>query len=279
VISLSVEMEVPARSALLCLLPLLQFSDGQFVPEERCPIGDTDQLSGCLASNLNKLRPFFRTGIPEQGIPPGDPLVLDQLEFNRDGVVAKYSNVVVRGFSEFQLNSLRVSPADRTVRFDLRVPEVRMSGDYDVAGSFLILRVTSNGNFSSQLRDVDVKGTGDLVVLQSGLQGRALSPGRVQMTNLRVRLEIGETQHQIDYSKDTNPIIGETVRRLVTRNDRILLEEVRPEIEAKVAELMARLVNRVLAIIPVQALGEDPALPQASRVSQVSLPAPFQQRG
>ena len=41
------------------------------------------------------------------------------------------------------------------------------------------------------------------------------------------------------------------MRKLVTKNDKVLLRNAWPEIETKVAEVMARLVNQVLTIIPV----------------------------
>ena len=51
------------------------------------------------------------------------------------------------------------------------------------------------------------------------------------------------------------------MRKLVTRNDKILLRDVWPEIEGKVAQVMSRLVNQVLTIIPVSssASGVGPA--------------------
>ncbi|XP_037081759.1 uncharacterized protein LOC119102495 [Pollicipes pollicipes] len=181
---------------------------------------------------------------------------------------AKYSNVIVHGLSSFELRSLDVDPVERTVAFDLSVPEVDLTGDYDVRGSFLVLVVTSRGNFSSQLRAVDVIGSGDLVVQPAQAGGRS---AHVQMENLLVQLEFGETHHELDFSPDTHPVIGETVRHLVTKNDRVLLQEVRPELEAKVAELMSRLVNQVLTVLPVDAIVDR--TPQASHLSQATLPA------
>ena len=45
-------------------------------------------------------------GIPESNIPPGDPLTLEQVNFRDGPLEAKYTSVVVRGFSAFVLHKL-----------------------------------------------------------------------------------------------------------------------------------------------------------------------------
>lgn len=234
----------PAMIAFWALSALLLSGPaGGQLSGESCPAGNRQQLSDCLTSALERLRPFFRSGIPEKGIPPGDPLQLNQINFHDGPLEAKYTNVVVRGFSSFVLHKLDVDPQGRRLTFDLTVPVANLAGNYNVKGNILGATIASRGNFASEIQTVDISGSGALSVQSD----------HVQTTGLWVKLQIGATRHQINYeaNSERDRIIGETVRKLVTKNDKVLLREVWPEIESKVAEVMSQLVNQVLAIIPV----------------------------
>ncbi|KAF0292081.1 hypothetical protein FJT64_009870 [Amphibalanus amphitrite] len=255
-------MELPtavSTLAALAALLLVRQTGGQLSPGESCPAGDRQQLSGCLSAALERLRPFFRSGIPENNIPPGDPLTLEQVNFRDGPLEAQYTDVVVRGFSAFVLHSLDVDPFGRRLTFNLTVPVANLAGRYNVKGNILGATISSRGTFASEIQTVEILGFGELGLRQSpdGLSDH------VQATNLRVKLDIGPTHHQINYeaNSERDRVIGETVRKLVTRNDKILLRDVWPEIETKVAEVMSRLVNQVLTIIPVSsaASGVGPA--------------------
>lgn len=69
------------------------------------------QINTCLKATFNNLRPYLARGIPEIGIPPMEPLRIDQLalENNAGNIRIKglFTKIVSSGASNFTVKEVR----------------------------------------------------------------------------------------------------------------------------------------------------------------------------
>ena len=70
-----------------------------------------------ILQTLEDLRPLMRTGISKLGLPPTEPMNIESMEFAQGAppviVKASFSNVVVKGLSNFITNFIEVDPTSR----------------------------------------------------------------------------------------------------------------------------------------------------------------------
>ena len=70
-----------------------------------------------MLQTLEDLRPLMRTGITKLGLPPTEPMNIESMEFAQGAppviVKASFSNVVVKGLSNFITNFIEVDPTSR----------------------------------------------------------------------------------------------------------------------------------------------------------------------
>ena len=70
-----------------------------------------------ILQTLEDLRPLMRTGITKLGLPPTEPMNIESMEFAQGAppviVKASFSNVVVKGLSNFITNFIEVDPTSR----------------------------------------------------------------------------------------------------------------------------------------------------------------------
>ena len=70
-----------------------------------------------LFQTLEDLRPMMRTGISKLGLPPTEPMNIESMEFAQGAppviVKAFFSNVVVKGLSNFITDFIEVDPSTR----------------------------------------------------------------------------------------------------------------------------------------------------------------------
>ena len=55
---------------------------------------------------MGALKEFMKVGVPEVGLPPLDPMKLDNVEFNLAGAVVTFQNVTAEGLSDYQTKSV-----------------------------------------------------------------------------------------------------------------------------------------------------------------------------
>jgi len=100
-----------------------------------CLEGGQD-LDSCTAQTLENFRANMETGLPELGLPPIDPMTIDEIGFKFFEVNAAFTNTKLRGFKDFKLESSKVDKQKRTWNVGLFLPKMKASGSYQLAGKF-----------------------------------------------------------------------------------------------------------------------------------------------
>lgn len=83
-----------------------------FSAEYILPCRQSDpQLDTCIKGSFNHLRPYLAKGLPDIGVPPVEPLLIDRLVMENDAgpvrVTAAFSNITVIGPSNYTITKVR----------------------------------------------------------------------------------------------------------------------------------------------------------------------------
>merc|ERR1711973_577189 len=132
-------------------------------------INSGSNINSCLKKLAERLRPYMRSGLPDYGVPPTEPMFLDRIQLK-----------------------LAKPPIDVTVTFeDITVPELNAEGRYAMTGQAFVKVDDSIGPYSVELSEVNAilsvkltKQNGRLIIQQDPVVDVKIGKLNVNLENL-----------------------------------------------------------------------------------------------
>ncbi|XP_053601784.1 uncharacterized protein Jhbp16 isoform X3 [Plodia interpunctella] len=111
----------------------------------------------CMKRAFNKVRPFFKTGIPELGVAPFDPHHADEVVQRRSIMGVGYNltlkDVYEGGWTQSIVTKFKTDWENGRIIYSQYFPEKWLYGDYDFNGNVFGLGVHRSGHWNLTLRD------------------------------------------------------------------------------------------------------------------------------
>jgi hypothetical protein len=128
-------------------------------PHYIMPCSKSDpNINECLKNFFNHLNKYLAYGIPEINLPSVEPLRVNQviLEDNTAGfrVKAYLKDILAYGGSKMHVTDVKSDIKKLHMDLKLEVPSVKMRGNYDIGGQFLIIPFRVRGEFLSEFTNV-----------------------------------------------------------------------------------------------------------------------------
>ncbi|KAG7304262.1 hypothetical protein JYU34_011203 [Plutella xylostella] len=115
------------------------------------------EFDGCMKRALNKIRPYFKSGIPELGIPPFDPHFAAEVRQARSMLGVGYQltlrNVFERGWTDSTVTKFKTDWQNERIIYSQYFPEKWLEGEYEFKGDALGLSDQRSGHWNLTLRD------------------------------------------------------------------------------------------------------------------------------
>ncbi|XP_045542432.1 uncharacterized protein LOC106707847 [Papilio machaon] len=115
---------------------------------------DFDQ---CIKRAFNKLKPYFKRGIPAMGVAPFDPHFAEEVRQTRSvgglGYKLTLRNVYERGWSQSTVTKYKTDWVNERIIYSQYFPEKWLAGDYEFQGDAFGLGVMRSGRWNLTLRD------------------------------------------------------------------------------------------------------------------------------
>ncbi|XP_078042645.1 uncharacterized protein LOC144473003 isoform X1 [Augochlora pura] len=111
---------------------------------------------------LEKFRGRMRYGIPELGIPPLEPLQLDEIDIDIDNpeignVTLVIEDLVLHNLSTFVINKAKLSLLGPTITANVTIPHVLVEGLYNISGIVgNMLNLFGDGPFKADVYDFQI---------------------------------------------------------------------------------------------------------------------------
>lgn len=111
----------------------------------------------CMKRAFNKLRPFFKIGIPEVGVAPFDPHFASEVKQQRGGKTLGYNltlrNVYERGWTQSFVTKYKTDWDTQRIIYSQYFPEKSLEGNYEFKGNILGISMVRTGHWNLTLRD------------------------------------------------------------------------------------------------------------------------------
>lgn len=117
---------------------------------------DGETLSACIKNTFDQQRDVFIHGNSDLGIPPLDPMIIDQVIFNTGNgtavtLDAVFKNVTLHGCTNVDVKKMRIDIKEGVAELETYFPRTQIFADYKMKGKFLILQLNgvgkAEGNF------------------------------------------------------------------------------------------------------------------------------------
>lgn len=234
----------------LLVLGIASYVKAQFASSLRqCRVDNNIQLNSCLIQTMESLRPHLRTGVKELSLPVLEPMFIPNLNFRQgNGAVninAVFRNLEIRGLSSFNTTYINADPQSRTLTVGLYIPELRVTGSYDLDGLLILLPIEGRGPFWTTFNGINANGVGNIDIAGAG------PTERLMVSNVQVDFDINRMRVKLDNLFNGDPILGEAVHLFLNENGKEVLAEIKPEIQRRLNELVQKVMNDAFSQLPV----------------------------
>jgi len=237
----------------------------------KCDLDNPAALSNCIASIVDNMRGDLIKGIPELAVPSLDPMSLDSLPLNIDDVIdINFKKLKLRGLGNFTTQSLKVDPVAKTLSMELRVPQIRITGQHSLRVAMPNIAINGEGTFwnvlgqcllfwlpfcfplplihlSAPPANIVVKANSNLVTQMRN--GKEI----IQVADQQLSLDAEKMRLQFSFSDPNKKAQADLVNSLVQANNGIdTFVLVRPQMEEIVKKMVVTIMNTALASMPTE---------------------------
>ncbi|XP_049887867.1 protein takeout-like [Pectinophora gossypiella] len=219
-------------------------------PEYILPCSQSDpQLDNCIKRSFNHLRPYLARGLPDLGVPPVEPLLIDRLVMENDAgpvrVTAAFSNITVVGPSNYTITKIRSDLKKLRIDMGLVLPRIEITGRYEVSGQVLLFPVRSQGNFWAAFSDVAA------IAKIFGKQLERENVKYMAADRLLVDFKLKNARFKVRDTVNHGSVIGEAMNQFLNNNAHEIIEEMRPAASVSIAKHFQSFLNAAFTKIPM----------------------------
>ncbi|KAI5642353.1 hypothetical protein NE865_05715 [Phthorimaea operculella] len=219
-------------------------------PEYIQPCSRSDPgLDNCIKSSFNHLRPYLARGLPDLGVPPVEPLLIDRLVMENDAgpvrVTAAFSNITVIGPSNYTITKIRSDLRKLRIDMGLVLPRIEITGNYEVSGQVLLFPVRSRGNFWAAFSDV---------AAIAKIYGKEIEREGVKYMaadRLVVDFKLRGARFKVRDTVNHGSVIGEAMNQFLNNNAAEIIDEMRPAASISIAKHFQSFLNAAFTKIPM----------------------------
>jgi len=206
----------------------------------------------CLATLVERLRPYMREGLPEYDIPVTEPMSVDRIDFRLQqgtniDVQANFTNSLIHGLAEFELQSIHADKTSdpRTLSMTIFSRQLVAEGSYRLKGQALVKLDLSSGTYKSIFTDVTFAGVSRI---KRNNNGQLTIDGTPDL-----KLTLGNMTIKFDNLFDgKTPQLSDLIHNFVNDDPQTFFNDFRPEIEKQVSVLLGGIFKSAVANVSPQ---------------------------
>ncbi|XP_050434117.1 protein takeout [Adelges cooleyi] len=197
-------------------------------------------IANCIMESAYFLRTKLAAGIPELGVAPMDPMVINTLmPSNGHGIKIETTNLLVTGTSNFTLSYLKANIDRQKYEFQVRFPHMHVLGNYSIDGRIVRMAIKGHGDF-----DLDIYG----VKCNVSLLGNVVDIDgsnyiRFNNISLRIMVDKGKIELRNLFGGDKN--LGDVLNSAINSNFIMFFMELRPIIQKVLEEFVLDTVEKL----------------------------------
>ncbi|XP_037036905.1 protein takeout-like [Bradysia coprophila] len=184
-----------------------------------------------------------------------DPIKLREIKiFSSDGPVSlntSLSNGVVKGLSNSIVVRSYINPVDYSWDSNIRIPKLRLEGNYEMGGRILLLPLQGRGKCWIEPQNLDIKIHADAKVYEKfGHLFYNITKAQIDFTMSGLRLQLDNLFNGIKLLEDsTNAFLNE--------NWRPVSDAFKPLIKKTIEDIVIEVINKIFNFVPAEYLVSD----------------------
>ncbi|XP_018321059.1 circadian clock-controlled protein-like [Agrilus planipennis] len=208
-------------------------------------------IDNCLEGTFNHLRPYLVNGLEEINVPAIDPLFIQRLIMeNGHGpfkIKALFKNVTVKGPSNYTVGRIKSDLDNYILDVDLKLPEIEVSGKYEVGGTVLLFPIRSAGDFWAAFSDVNAtaKIYGKEVVNKEGLKF-------MRIEKLNIDFDLDKSKFKIRDLINLGNLLGAAINQFLNTNGHEIIAEMKPAASRSISAHFKSFLNAAFLKVPLQ---------------------------
>ncbi|KAJ6632998.1 Circadian clock-controlled protein daywake [Pseudolycoriella hygida] len=227
---------------LLCLATIFTVAYGlDGLPEyiHICP--KNERATQCIIDNVERLRPYVHSGIPELGVPGIEPLYLGDLlvseRTNNNGVTITAKNIKAFGPSQFKVKKLNIVQWGEEYHFELFIPHIYVEGTYNIDGQILLFPIKGSGKFVGNFTSA----TGSVKCFLS----KHSEDDIVQIQKFDIKIKMGKGSIKLKDLFNGDKVLGEAINDVINDNFEILSKDIVPLVEKALQRTFKKIGNQI----------------------------------
>lgn len=198
----------------------------------------------CVKEQIEISLPFFTKGVPELGVPSIDPVHLDDIKIDGNGLKLTFTEAAMYGLSESKLSDLKVDVNEE--KFVLAFKgNMNLTAKYVVDGQILILPITGKGDAIVKARNVEVE-------IRSKLTHVKDSKGEhMKLVTPSYSYNIESTSFHFDNLFNGNKQLSDATHQFANENWRQIMDDVAPPAIKQIVRTVVKAINKFFAKVTI----------------------------
>ncbi|XP_013185579.1 circadian clock-controlled protein daywake-like [Amyelois transitella] len=239
----------PILSLVLVGLFCVTTCEEYFLPSyiKPCQLDDKN-FTKCVKEQIEASLPHFTKGVPELNVPSIDPVKLDDIIIDGNGLTLKFTQAAMHGLSQSQLTDLIVKIGESDEDFKLAFKgNLSLTAKYEVDGRILIL---------------PIQGKGDAIVYAQGVEveiNSKLSHVKDKRNHTHFKLitpsynyTVEKTTFDLKNLFNGNKQLSDTTHQFANENWRQLMDDLAPPAIKQIVRTCVKTINKFFANVPIE---------------------------
>uniref|UniRef100_A0A0K8TUP1 Takeout Protein n=1 Tax=Epiphyas postvittana TaxID=65032 RepID=A0A0K8TUP1_EPIPO len=240
--------------SLVLLVAVVYSGNGESLPSYIKPCQLDDTFAKCVKEQMVTSLPYFTKGVPELGVPSLDPVNLDDIVIDGNGLKLSLKDAKLHGLGDADVQDLKLD-IDAEKFSLVFTANMSVTGQYNIDGRILILPVQGNGDSTIKCDNIRVE-------IKSKLTHVKDSKGEhFKLITPNYSYQIGKTTFTFKNLFNGNKQLSDATHDFANQNWQQLMDDLAPPVIKQIVRTCVKAINKFFNKVTIDqiVLGYKPA--------------------
>uniref|UniRef100_A0A0K8SJR3 Circadian clock-controlled protein n=3 Tax=Lygus hesperus TaxID=30085 RepID=A0A0K8SJR3_LYGHE len=198
------------------------------------------EMNVCITKSVESLRDKLIAGLPELGVPPIEPLIIEEpISTQGAGISVTTKDLKAYGGGNFTIKDLKVDSANLKYKFILGFDHLAIDGHYVVDGKIIMIPIKGDGDLKCDVYDVE-----GVVEMDSKVEN-VNGQNELRFLTMKVDVKVGNGKVHLGNLFGGDKLIGEVINAAINLNFQYFIKELKPIIQETLSHFMIKSANKI----------------------------------
>ncbi|XP_037967909.2 circadian clock-controlled protein daywake [Plutella xylostella] len=214
------------------------------IPDYITPCDVMKDFDSCVKKQIEISLPHFTKGIPELGVPSIDPVDLDNIKIDGNGLKLLFTEAKMLGLSSAKLSDFKINLLEEKFSLSFRV-NITVAAKYVVDGQILILPIKGKGDAVVKARNIEV-------FIKSKVNVMNESDGQhLKLNTPSYTYKIEKTTFKFQNLFNGNKQLSDATHQFANENWKQIMDDLAPPAVKQIVRTTIRNINKFFAKVTV----------------------------